>query len=47
MVLLKKKIFILVIAALMLFSFGMTANAKTLKLALDADPKTLDIQEQL
>ncbi len=42
-----KKIFILGIAALMLFSFGMTANAKTLKLALDADPKTMDIQEQL
>jgi peptide/nickel transport system substrate-binding protein len=31
----------------MLFSFGAVAGAKTLRLALDADPKTLDIQEQL
>ena len=42
-----KRLFVVFLAILMLFSFAMTAGAKTLKLAMDADPKTMDIQEQL
>jgi len=42
-----KRLFVVFLAMLMLFSLGMTASAKTLKLAMDADPKTMDIQEQL
>ena len=42
-----KRLVVVFLAILMLFSLGMTASAKTLKLAMDADPKTMDIQEQL
>jgi len=42
-----KKIFVWGVVLLMALSFGATAGAKTLKLALDADPKTMDPQEQL
>ena len=42
-----KKIFVWGVILLMALSFSATAGAKTLKLALDADPKTMDPQEQL
>jgi len=42
-----KKLFVFGIALILVFSFGSMAGAKTLKLAFDADPKTMDIQEQL
>jgi len=42
-----KKLLVIGVALLLVFSFGSMANAKTLKLAFDADPKTMDIQEQL
>ena len=42
-----KKCLIIVLALAMAFSFGVTASAKTMKLALDADPVTLDPHMQL
>ncbi len=42
-----KKALILSLVFLMLFAFGATAGAKTLKVGLDADPVTLDPQVQL
>jgi len=42
-----KKIVVLSMALALVLSLGTVAGAKTLKLSLDADPKTLDIQEQL
>ena len=42
-----KKLLVFGVALLLVFSFGSMANSKTLKLAFDADPKTMDIQEQL
>lgn len=42
-----KKVLILSLVFLMLFAFGATAGAKTLKVGLDADPVTLDPQVQL
>jgi peptide/nickel transport system substrate-binding protein len=42
-----RKILLAGMIFLLVFSFGAAAGAKTLKLALDADPKTMDPQEQL
>ncbi len=42
-----KKTLVIVLASLMLFAFGSTAAAKTMKLALDADPVSMDPQVQL
>jgi peptide/nickel transport system substrate-binding protein len=42
-----KKLLMILMVFFLVFSVGAVAGAKTLKLALDADPKTLDIQEQL
>ncbi len=42
-----RKLCLLFVVCALVLSFGSVAGAKTLKLALDADPKTLDIQEQL
>jgi len=42
-----KKLFVFSIVLIMVFSFSSIAGAKTLRLAFDADPKTMDIQEQL
>ncbi|MCP4747618.1 MAG: ABC transporter substrate-binding protein [Desulfobacteraceae bacterium] len=42
-----KKIILLCLAAGLVFSGTAIAKGKTLRLALDADPKTLDIHEQL
>ena len=42
-----KRLFVVFLAILMLFSLGSMASAKTLKLALDADPVSLDPQVQL
>lgn len=42
-----KKLLVLSATILMILSLGLVANAKTLKLGLDADPKSIDIHEQL
>ena len=42
-----KRVVVLCLAVLLLFGGTAVAASKTLRLALDADPKTLDIQEQL
>ena len=42
-----KKLFVLGTALLLILSLGLIASAKTLKLGLDADPKSIDIHEQL
>jgi len=42
-----KRLFVVFLAILMLFSLGSMASAKTLKLGLDADPVSLDPQVQL
>jgi len=39
-----KRLFVVFLAILMLFALGSMASAKTLKLALDADPVSLDPQ---
>jgi peptide/nickel transport system substrate-binding protein len=41
-----KKLFVLGTALLLILSLGLIASAKTLKLGLDADPKSIDIHEQ-
>ncbi len=42
-----KKALTLCLVFIMLFAFGATAGAKTMKLGLDADPVSLDPQVQL
>jgi peptide/nickel transport system substrate-binding protein len=42
-----KKLLVLCVAGLMLLGMGTAANANTLKLALDADPVSLDPHVQL
>ncbi len=42
-----KKLFSIALVLLMVCFFSATAGAKTLRVAFDADPKTMDIQEQL
>jgi peptide/nickel transport system substrate-binding protein len=42
-----KKVLVVMMAFVMIFTFGATAGAKTMKLALDADPVTLDPHMQL
>ena len=42
-----KKIIVLGFTLFMVMAFGLTANAKTMKVGLDADPVSLDIHVQL
>ncbi len=42
-----KKFYMVSLVLIMIFSLSSMASAKTLRLAFDADPKTMDIQEQL